>query len=216
MTFLLDGGEVAAEWAETRTSSDIGVVLVLCGADSSTAAFLPDLTERLSNAGYASVHLATESELKAAQIAEALAQLHKSRPNIPLSLIAFGKAGTEAWRSLVLAHDILTSVGLVSCSLPTPRPDFSLFPEVAVRGIYAEAGATYASSYMDAHLGMAAVGTPHDFMIYGAGVTDDFYDPSSPDYHEGTWSATQDNILDWLEVRGYLGRPEGIQAAHDH
>jgi hypothetical protein len=217
MAFDLGGRRVDGAWVDASASPSKGVVLLLYGAEAWKSPDVPVLGRRLSRAGYSSVRFPSSPALKAPEISAVLSRMKTlGQEGVPLSLIAFGDAGSDAWSALVDAAAIMTSAVFISSPLPNPRPDFAAFRRVAVRGIYAETGKSYSSSYTDAHLGMAAANTPHDFLIYGGGVTDRFYSPASREFHEATQTAAFDGALEWLDVRGELGRPVGASSEHGH
>lgn len=190
------------------------LVLVIGGAQAD--AFVKDSVNWLVDAQYATLTIEGADEMHPEQLAQAFNSVAGNYGGSPLpqAPLAFGSAGPLAWKSLALDSGAIESAFLVSCPLPKGDFDFRRLRETSIRAIFAEGGDVYESSYERAHVPMREIPTPHDFLIFGGGVADTYYDRASPSFHQATWDATLKSMSGWFDIWAAGG--SGAGPSHPH
>jgi len=177
-----------------------GVVVLIDGSDEAQPSFVSEIIPRLTDAGYSVMTLPTVSSLTGTELDSVLQTAYQRlKENQQLSLFAFGDAGPGAWKALESSKGLVRSAVLVSAPLPEGEIDFTTLAVTGIRGFYAERSASYERSYWKAHLTMRDLSTPHDFLVYGGGLGDDYYEDSMP-LARSTWEATITASVEWLDI----------------
>lgn len=177
-----------------------GAVLLVDGSSEIQPSYAQELTDRLNAAGYSVFSLPEIDVLTGDELSALLREAkHQIPSTMNLSLFAFGDAGPGAWRALEQVKGLVSTAFLVSCALPGEQIDFAALSSIGVRGVYASDSMSYTSSYWRAHLAMRDLDTPHDFLIYGGGIDDRFYEDPAPTA-KATWAETMTAAVDWLTI----------------
>ena len=189
------------------------LVLIVGGAQDD--AFVSDSATWLVDAQYATLTIEGADEMRPEQLAQAFNEVagNNGYP-LPQALLAFGSTGPLAWESLALDSGSIESAFLVSSPLPKGDFDFERLRETSIRAIFTEGGGVYESSYERAHVPMRDIPTPHDFLVFGGGVVDNYYDRASASFHQATWDATLKSMSEWFDIWAAGG--SGAGSSHPH
>lgn len=212
VTVLFDQGRLSASLQKAPEHVPVeGLVLVIGGSPADD--YVAESRSLLAEAGYASLVIEGAEDLgplKTREILAAAAADTRGDP-VPQAVLAFGPSGDMGWS---LSSGDVGVAFLVSCPLPEGAFDFESLKNTSVRAVFAQDRDVYRTSYERAHVPMRDIPTPHDFLVYGNGITDDFYDRSSTTFHEATWNATRDSMIEWFDL--FLGGRPGPSGDHRH
>lgn len=212
VTVLLEQGRLSASLQTAAKNVPVeGLVLVIGGSPADD--FVVESRSQLAEAGYASLVIEGAEDLgpgRTRDILAAAAADTRGDP-VPQAVLAFGHSGGRGW---TLSSGEVGVAFLVSCPLPEGDFDFESLKNTSVRAVFAQDGDVYRTSYERAHVPMRDIPTPHDFLVYGNGITDDFYDRGSTAFHEATWNATRDSMIEWFDL--FLGGRPGSSGDHEH
>ncbi|QHF23866.1 hypothetical protein GTU73_07510 [Rathayibacter sp. VKM Ac-2804] len=175
--------------------------LVLIAGGGPGSEFVEESAAELSAKGYASLVIDDPDVTTPEQIRAVFDHVaDSSETPVPQAILGFSPAGPDVWRLMESDAERIDMAFLVSCALPRGEFDFQQLRATGVRAVFAEGGEVYRSSYQRAHGPMSSIPTPHDFLVYGNGITDIYYDRASQAFHDETWRATLESLADWFDI----------------
>lgn len=189
------------------------LVLILGGAQDDP--YVKDSTKQLVDAQYATLFVNGADEMEPERLVQVFSSVaDNSGHPLPQALLAFGASGPLAWQSVSLNPGTVGGAFFISAPLPSKEFDFDRLRETSIRAIFTEGGSVHESSYDRAHIPMAQIPTPHDFLIFGGGARDNYYDETSGEFQKATWDATLLSMSEWFDLWTAEGPRVGL--SHNH